>query len=121
MSTTVTPRRSLRERKAPPAQSPGIHFSYIISPSATNFGQENAPPKGKRKRAESDTEDDDDDPKPKRKTKQSPTAKKPRKPRKQKDPEDAFNPQQAAKDSKINPDNPLFSRRICDTTLFCLS
>ncbi|KAJ6588456.1 hypothetical protein B0H19DRAFT_207200 [Mycena capillaripes] len=92
MSTTPAPRRSLRERKALPPQSP-----------------DDAPPKGKRKRADSGTDDDDDDPKPKRKTKQSPAAKKPRKTRKPKDGEDAFDPQQAAKESKINADNPLFN------------
>ncbi|KAJ7135430.1 hypothetical protein C8R43DRAFT_1020987 [Mycena crocata] len=92
MSTTPGPRRSQRERKPAAPQSP-----------------DDAPPKGKRKRADSDTDDDDDDPKPKRKTKQSPTAKKPRKTRKPKDAEDAFDPQQAAKESKINADNPLFN------------
>ncbi|KAJ7757031.1 hypothetical protein B0H16DRAFT_1371104 [Mycena metata] len=92
MSTTPAPRRSLREKKAVPAQSP-----------------DDAPPKGKRKRADSGSEDDDDDPKPKRKTKQSPVAKKPRKTRKPKDGDDAFDPQQAAKESKINADNPLFN------------
>ncbi|KAJ6591108.1 hypothetical protein DFH09DRAFT_1138592 [Mycena vulgaris] len=92
MSTTPAPRRSQRERKPQPPQSP-----------------DDAPPKGKRKRADSDTDDDDADPKPKRKTKQSPTAKKPRKTRKAKDAEDAFDPHQAAKESKINADNPLFN------------
>ncbi|KAJ7164977.1 hypothetical protein C8R46DRAFT_1097762 [Mycena filopes] len=91
MSTTPAPRRSLRERKALPAQSP-----------------DDAPPKGKRKRADSGSEDDED-PKPKRKAKQSPAAKKPRKTRKPKDGDDAFDPQQAAKESKINADNPLFN------------
>ncbi|KAJ7701757.1 hypothetical protein B0H17DRAFT_1127998 [Mycena rosella] len=91
MSTTPAPRRSQRERKALPPQSP-----------------DDAPPKGKRKRADSDS-DDDEDPKPKRKTKQSPATKKPRKTRKAKDTDDAFDPQQAAKESKINPDNPLFN------------
>ncbi|KAJ7094006.1 hypothetical protein B0H15DRAFT_799033 [Mycena belliarum] len=91
MSTTPGPRRSQREKKALPPQSP-----------------DDAPPKGKRKRAESDI-DDETDPKPKRKTKQSPSAKKPRKTRKPKDGEDAFDPQQAAKESKINADNPLFN------------
>ncbi|KAJ7624985.1 hypothetical protein DFH06DRAFT_1305016 [Mycena polygramma] len=92
MSTTPAPRRSQRERKPLPPQSP-----------------DDAPPKGKRKRADSGTDDDDDDPKPKRKTKQSPVAKKPRKTRKPKDGDDAFDPQQAAKESKINADNPLFN------------
>ncbi|KAJ7481621.1 hypothetical protein FB451DRAFT_132924 [Mycena latifolia] len=92
MSTTPAPRRSQREKKPQPPQSP-----------------DDAPPKGKRKRADSDTDDDDADPKPKRKTKQSPAAKKPRKTRKPKDAEDAFDPHQAAKESKINADNPLFN------------
>ncbi|KAJ7248617.1 hypothetical protein B0H12DRAFT_1123467 [Mycena haematopus] len=92
MSTTPAPRRSQRERKPVPPQSP-----------------DDAPPKGKRKRADSGSDDDDDDPKPKRKAKQSPVAKKPRKTRKPKDGEDAFDPQQAAKESKINADNPLFN------------
>ncbi|KAJ6481707.1 hypothetical protein C8R45DRAFT_1150698 [Mycena sanguinolenta] len=92
MSTTPAPRRSLRERKPLPPQSP-----------------DDAPPKGKRKRADSGSDDDDDDPKPKRKAKQSPAAKKLRKTRKPKDGDDAFDPQQAAKESKINADNPLFN------------
>ncbi|KAK7019893.1 SCD domain-containing protein [Favolaschia claudopus] len=56
--------------------------------------------------------DDDDDPKPRRKAKQSPIAKKPRKTRKTKDGEDAFDPQQVAKESKIHADNPLFSAQL---------
>ncbi|KAJ7628572.1 hypothetical protein FB45DRAFT_834497 [Roridomyces roridus] len=95
MSTTPAPRRAgLRERKPAPAPSP-----------------DDAPPKGKRKRAAADSDsDEDDDPKPKRKAKQSPSAKKPRKTRKTKEAaEDAFDPQQAAKESKINADNPIFN------------
>jgi cohesin complex subunit SA-1/2 len=81
----------------------------ILVDIPAHFMPDDAPPKGKRKRADSGSEDDDDDPKPKRKAKQSPAAKKPRKTRKPKDGEDAFDPQQAAKESKINADNPLFS------------
>ncbi|KAJ7216553.1 hypothetical protein GGX14DRAFT_441986 [Mycena pura] len=99
MSTTPAPRRSQREKKPLPAQTLGI-----VSPAP-----DDTPPKGKRKRAESDSDADDDDPKPKRKTKQSPVAKKPRKTRKAKVGEDAFDPQLAAKESKINADNPLFN------------
>ncbi len=80
---------------------------------------------GKRKRtADSDADEDADageedateeyhvpKPKPVRKT-AKPAAKKPRtqRGRKVKDPEDAlFNPEQLAKDTKINSDNPLYS------------
>jgi cohesin complex subunit SA-1/2 len=109
MSTTPAPRRSLREKKPQPPISPGNLFPLSYPLLSTHFSLDDAPSKGKRKRADSDTDDDDADPKPKRKTKQSPAAKKPRKTRKAKDGEDAFDPQQAAKDSKINADNPLFS------------
>jgi cohesin complex subunit SA-1/2 len=81
----------------------------VLGQFHAHFVPDDAPPKGKRKRADSPSDDDDDDPKPKRKPKQSPAAKKPRKTRKPKDGEDAFDPQQAAKESKINADNPLFS------------
>ncbi|CAK5263770.1 unnamed protein product, partial [Mycena citricolor] len=97
MSTTPAPRRSTRERKNVPVVTP-----------------DDALTKGKRKRATSvdeDEDDEDDDPKPRRKTKQSAAAaKKPRKTaRKVKEAQDAFDPDEAAKDSKINADNPLFN------------
>lgn len=71
---------------------------------------------GKRKRADSDSEDQEEY---HAKTTKKPVAKKlrkttgTRKTRKPKDAQDAFDPEQVAKETKINADNPLFSASIC--------
>ncbi|KAF7329868.1 SCD domain-containing protein [Mycena kentingensis (nom. inval.)] len=105
----ATPRRTLRERKAPPPQ---IHDDDDDEDAP-------APKASKRKRAAAGSDaDDDDNDTPKRKTKRKPKDK--NSPAVKKAPRkttrrvkgaggDAFDPQQAAKESHINADNPLYN------------